>query len=290
MSLPATPPPIADPWEGVSIELRFADLYPCAANWKIPPMVLDHTGLFYIWKGLCWMEQDGERLDGRPGDLFFSRPGLRVAAGHDAAHPVTVLSTGFCLHSRAGADPLRRVNLPRRLRLPLDAQRDFTVLFTELTGVFNINHPAAQLAARGQALRLLAYALQLSENLPAKCRAGQLAGRPGDAERISAVLDHIDTHIAEPLTLPGLARLAHLSPVYFVSLFRKETGRPPMAYVFDRRIELARTLLAAGDQSVEQIARAVGFEDPFHFSRAFKRKTGMPPTAYRASLKNPFQQ
>jgi AraC-like DNA-binding protein len=63
-----------------------------------------------------------------------------------------------------------------------------------------------------------------------------------------------------------------------------------MAYLRERRIGLARSMLAAGDASVEEVANAVGFSDPFHVSRAFRRKTGMSPSAYRASLKSPFQR
>ncbi|HTL53176.1 MAG TPA: AraC family transcriptional regulator [Planctomycetota bacterium] len=278
-----------DPWEGVSVDLIHADLYPCPPHWKITSEVVAHSGLFYIWKGRGWLEQNGTRLEALPGDLFFSRPGVQVAAGHDPARPVTVLSTGFRLLSPAGADPLRRYTLPTRLRIPSADRGEFTARFNALVQEMQGGEPAARLSARGSALRLLAEALRLVEALPASAKAGSLAGRPGDAARVTIVLDHIDAHLAETLTLAGLAKVAHLSPVYFASLFRKETGRPPMTYVLERRIERARAMLAAGDQTIEQIAREVGFADPYHFSRAFRRKTGLPPSAYRAALKNPFK-
>lgn len=286
----AKPVAAPDPWETVSIELRVADLFPCSPSWKIGTEVVERDGLFYIWKGYGWLEHDGKRLDAQPGDLFFTRAGMRVAAGHDPQRPVTVLSTGFMLRGRAGADPLRRIALPQRLRLPPAARRGFAMRFTELVGEFHDPSPAAQLGARGLALRLLAEALRLAEELPADCKAGSFAARPGEAARVTAVLEWIDTRIAEPLELAQLAKIAHLSPVYFATLFRKETGQSPMAYLRDRRIDLARSMLAAGDASVEEVARAVGFADPFHFSRAFRRKTGMSPSAYRASLKSPFQR
>ena len=47
-------------------------------------------------------------------------------------------------------------------------------------------------------------------------------------------------------------------------------------------------MLAGGDETVTQIARAVGFEDPYHFSRVFSRIEGLSPSAYRESAKNPF--
>ena len=49
-----------------------------------------------------------------------------------------------------------------------------------------------------------------------------------------------------------------------------------------RRIERACELLAAGQMSIDAIARAVGFRTRSHFSMMFHRLTGNPPTAYRA--------
>lgn len=288
--MPASVELPADPWEGVTAELRFADLFPCPPHWKIEPYAIEHAGLFYIWKGRGWIEHDGERMDAQPGDLFLSRAGMQVAAGHDPQRPVTVLSTGFILRARGGIDPLRRMTLPRRLRLPAPERRAFVPRFVELVHAFHDPAPHAALAARGLALHLLAEALRLAEALPPECRAGELRARPGEAARISAVLELIDRRIAEPLTLPQLARAAHLSPVYFTNLFKRETGLPPMEFVRRRRMERARSLLAAGDASVEEVAAAVGFDDPFHFSRAFRKATGQPPSAYRAALQNPFSK
>jgi len=278
-----------DLWEGASVSIRHADLYPCKPAWKIDSSVMEYGGLFFIVKGVGWVEANGHRLDARPGDLFFTRAGLRFGAGHDPERPVTVLSAGLVLRVHGGIDPLRRLSLPYRLRIPSGRRADFTRVFMELVTALHDETPQGLLAARGQALVLQAEALRLLETLPPACREGSLDALPGEETRMAAVLEHIDHHLAKPLELSALARVAHLTPVYFAALFRKETGRSPMAYVQERRIELARTLLAAGDYSVEEVARAAGFEDPFHFSRVFRKRVGLPPRAYRASLKNPFQ-
>lgn len=278
-----------DPWESVSVTIRFADLFPCPPNWKIDPQVLDRNGLFYIWKGKGWVEHDGRRMDALPGDLFISRAGLRFSSGHDPQRPVTVLSTAFELRTAHGKDPLRRFELPSRLRLSGKERATVLRLFTELAAELQDSSPRAKLAARGLLLILLAEVLRLAQSLPAACKTGGLAPLPGEETRVNSVLNYIDRNLAQPLELCSLAKIAHVSPVYFSALFRRQMGQPPMAYVRQRRLDLARSLLASGDQSVEEIAREVGFEDPFHFSRAFHRHVGTSPSAYRASLKkNPF--
>ncbi len=278
-----------DPWESVSATLHFAELFPCPPSWKIDPQVLERNGFFYIWKGKGWVEHDGQRMDALPGDLFISRPGLRFSAGHDPQKPVTVLSTAFELRTAHGNDPLRRFDLPSRLRLSGEARATVLRLFTGLSAELQDPSPRAKLAARGLLLVPLSEVLRLTQSLPAACKTGGLAPLPGEETRVNAVLNYIDENLGEPLELRGLAKIAHVSPVYFSSLFRRQMGQPPMAYLRQRRIDLARSLLATGDQSVEEIAREVGFEDPFHFSRAFHRRVGTSPSAYRASLrKNPF--
>jgi AraC-like DNA-binding protein len=111
---------------------------------------------------------------------------------------------------------------------------------------------------------------------------------PGDETRAAIATAYVNTHLDQPLNLDGLATAAHLSPVYFAALFRRQTGQSPMAYVRQRRMEVARAHLAASDDSIENIARRVGFDDPFHFSRVFRRIVGVAPSAYRARFKNPF--
>jgi two-component system response regulator YesN len=70
---------------------------------------------------------------------------------------------------------------------------------------------------------------------------------------------------------------------YLARCFRQETGLTPRMYVNRYRINRARSLLAAGKQSIEEIANAVGFGNGKYFSYAFQHETGMTPSAYRQS-------
>lgn len=63
--------------------------------------------------------------------------------------------------------------------------------------------------------------------------------------------------------------------------FRKATGLAPLEYVHRLRVEEAKQALETTDEPVEEIARAVGYEDPAFFRRLFRRRTGLPPSAYR---------
>lgn len=113
---------------------------------------------------------------------------------------------------------------------------------------------------------------------------------PGDAVAndaprrlaVGRVLDFIDEHIDEALTLDRLAREAHLSKFHFARVFRDETGVPPATYVRDARLRHAKERLAADtDQSLADIALEAGFYDQSHFTRTFKQAEGRTPGRYR---------
>jgi AraC-like DNA-binding protein len=271
-----------DPWSGVAAEIVHADLYPCAPSWRVETAVNNRHTLFFAVKGRCQIERDGERFTLETGDLGFLLRGHRIACWNDRERPLTVYSVGVRFAAPGGADPLRALTLPDKLSLSIAAASGLIHAFVEVIGHHQQSGVASALAARGAALTLWATALALLAESPGEARHGRPAPLSGDASRLSVVLAFIDSHLAERITLAQLARSVRLSPAYFVAFFRQRIGATPMGYLRRRRIEVARGLLLSDDRSVEEIARAVGFADPFHFSRTFRALVGATPTAYRA--------
>jgi AraC-like DNA-binding protein len=100
--------------------------------------------------------------------------------------------------------------------------------------------------------------------------------------RVQRVVEHIDAHLGEELTLAELAKVAGLSPHYFGSVFRAATGLSLHRYVMKRRIERACELLAETDDSVTTIALELGFSSHAHFTTTFRRFMGLPPSQFKA--------
>ncbi|GAA1395756.1 DJ-1/PfpI family protein [Kitasatospora putterlickiae] len=88
-------------------------------------------------------------------------------------------------------------------------------------------------------------------------------------------------HLAEPLTLDGLARHARVSARTFSRRFVEDTGYTPMQWVLRARVDLARELLERGDLGVEQIADRVGLGTGANLRLHFHRVLGTSPTEYR---------
>jgi AraC-like DNA-binding protein/quercetin dioxygenase-like cupin family protein len=116
-----------------------------------------------------------------------------------------------------------------------------------------------------------------------RCEAGAAPPRPqrNDSGIARAVL-YVDHHFREPLTLADVAAQAHLSPNYFSERFRDFTGTSFQAYLQQRRLRFARSLLAATDLGVTEACHAAGFNSVSHFGRAYRRRYGQAPSAYRA--------
>ena len=82
-------------------------------------------------------------------------------------------------------------------------------------------------------------------------------------------------------TVKSLAEMVHLSASYLSDLLRRETGRNAQEHIHHYLIEEAKHILLSTDDSVGEVAHALGFEYPQYFSRLFKQKTGKSPIAYR---------
>lgn len=98
------------------------------------------------------------------------------------------------------------------------------------------------------------------------------------------VAEFIEEHLSESVRLGSLAELVGLSQYHFSRAFKQSFGLPPHRYHIGRRIERAKTLLAASSHSVTEIAMAVGFAETSSFSTAFRRFTGVAPSDYRRRL------
>jgi AraC-like DNA-binding protein len=99
--------------------------------------------------------------------------------------------------------------------------------------------------------------------------------------RMLRARDAMDRAYAQPLDVPALARIAHVSPAHFARTFRATFGETPHRYLQRRRVERAMFLLRETDRSITDICFEVGFGSPGTFSRTFRDVVGRSPREYR---------
>ena len=100
---------------------------------------------------------------------------------------------------------------------------------------------------------------------------------------VRKAVTYIRIHLADQLTLAGIAKGIRVSPSYLSRLFNRETGDSVSNFITKARVEKAAGLLSFSGMSIQNIAFYVGFGDLNYFSRCFKKYKKMTPTEYRAS-------
>ncbi|MGG6311479.1 response regulator transcription factor [Paenibacillus macerans] len=95
------------------------------------------------------------------------------------------------------------------------------------------------------------------------------------------LLEYIDEHYGEPLSLSLLSRHFHFNPSYLSSYFSAHNDEGFSEYLNKIRISQAAALLRSDGLSISEISGRVGYSDHSYFTKVFKKHTGMSPSEYR---------
>jgi AraC family transcriptional regulator len=98
------------------------------------------------------------------------------------------------------------------------------------------------------------------------------------------VRKYIQDNLDQPLSLDDLAKVASVSPNYFISLFQQSTGMTPHKYVLQQRVEYAKELLTCSKLPLVEVAHKCGFRDQCQFTITFRRHMGVTPGQYKREL------
>lgn len=99
---------------------------------------------------------------------------------------------------------------------------------------------------------------------------------------VNQIINYLDLHYNEKISLDRIAQNMYLSPVYVSKIFKEETGESPINYLIKIRLEKAKDMLSSKNpESIKKIANDVGYEDAYHFSKLFKKYYGISPLHFR---------
>jgi len=272
----------------------------------------------------CWIER---------GECQLIRPGAEPVAVRQGDFVLIYTSTPFTLASDASIAPLdseTAVAATGRVRLTLGSGVDRPVTLHAgkflleranedlLAGLFPpVIHIAAGDGSLGTVRTLLAMnemearqpgpasefvivrlvELVLVEILrtgPSRVGAPSSGLLAGLADKVTAkALAAMHRDVARDWTVDALASLCGVSRSGFAARFRTVVGTPPIDYLLQWRMALAKDALSLGTKSVGAIASAIGFQSSSAFTTAFKRAVGCSPTRFArqmADVARPLQK
>jgi AraC-like DNA-binding protein len=255
-----------------------------------------------IVAGSCYLDYpDLEQRDLRAGDLLvMNAPPSWMLRQGDRVTPVDFEPAGAAVSAstvsfgRSEAGDLTRIigghfsfdtanaNLLAELLAPVIIVQSNVDIAWRLKSIIDLINDEVSFDRPGQQLvldRLLqVLLLETSRNQlgqAATARTGLLSGLadPKIAEALRALHDDVRHN----WTVETLAAHAGMSHSAFASRFRERVGVPPIAYLRNWRLALAKDALSYSNRPLADVARASGYASASAFSTAFSRSVGSPP-------------
>jgi AraC-like DNA-binding protein len=236
-------------------------------EWQRGFLRTHYDRLYYVESGSALLEFDDGEIELKPGHLYLIPANVRHR--HSCPRRIVLYWCHFQAEAEGGIDLFELLRLPRRLKAANRTQ--VTVAFSELTEATRIEAGWGMLHRANLLLGLLMPFLRLADE----------SSLHATRERYLPVMQFIEHHLADAITLGDLAGRMNLSTEHFCRSFSHDFHLSPMRYVMRKRIQAAQHLLCRTTARHHEIARQCGFSDPYHFSKAFKRIAGMAPGEYR---------
>lgn len=208
---------------------------------------------------------EGKRFHYAPGELDLLPAGSAARWQEDHENTAVILRFPPVLLQRAAEGlGMDGAGLPSRHQLR-DPQIEH--IAWALHADREAGHPAGPIYAESLGLALAAHLL-------ASHRTPQRALRGLSEPQLQRVLDYVDAHLDQDLSLARLATVAGISASHLKTLFKRSTGLPVHGYVVRQRVERARALLIRRELPASQIALDTGFAHQSHMVRCLRRVLG----------------
>ncbi len=214
-------------------------------------------------------------FNGQPvsaGQMFFAPQTKKYTIIHNAENPLV-----FSWIALSGTD---LENLLDILQLPKEASISPFPYRDRIEKIF-VDTVYQEHPEHNMELYLLARFYDILSLCDIGSRTEFATGSDRTESYFEQAMTFINTHYADGIKVPDVAKHAHISVSYLRRICVAKSGKPPQELIEDKRLKVARSLLANDDTTIEEIASMVGFTDTATFSKCFKRNCGMAPLMYR---------
>lgn len=246
----------------------------------IPPHFHNHYEILYFIKGDAYYMVEGNNYALTEGDLLITNPRELHCPVFKSKNEYkrTVITikpsflSDFITEKYSPFYALDKRNLGSQNRIPC-----------EIVKKYNLHEKIAMLEyyykgnLRESEIMIKTYLIQL---LVALNNIVLQENPLGKTSNIDIVLQYINRHLTDKLTLLSLEKEFHLSKYHIAHSFKEKTGLTIMEYITKKRLVLAKEMILDG-VSLNEAAEKVGFSDYSNFYRSFKKAMGFSPKDLR---------
>ncbi|MDI1451110.1 AraC family transcriptional regulator [Polyangium sp. 6x1] len=278
-----------------------------AGRWSVRYAAHEDPGFCLMLEGSCFLDVDGVgAVELHEGDfvLLPATPGFTMASdlamkptlikpttpvaelrhGTKTGPPTMRQLGGYFRVDRTNAQLVMRF-LPSMIHIRRDEPgatrlRRIVELIAEETGACL---PGRSLILERLVEVLLVEALRFRPAEAATQEKGLLAGLSDPA--LARALRSMHEDVAHKWTVAALARTAGMSRAAFSERFTRRVGMPPMEYLLEWRIAIAKDILRREHTPLTEVAEMIGYQSASAFSTAFTRHAGCPPSGFARSMR-----
>ncbi len=214
--------------------------------------------LVMVFDGVLRFEEDGSPVEVHAGEYYIQKFGRTQTGVLESDSPKY-----FWIHffeADFGAD----IN-----GLPMRGMADFSELFPLLREMETLRMTRAPLVKLSAVFYTILGKLQ-------DCNK-----QKADNELVAKVVSAVAKDIRKPFSLAALAADCGYSKNHIISIFKKETGKTPLVYINDMKIEMAQQLMLNSDSSLSSISVECGFGSYINLYRSFLKCVGCSPADWK---------
>lgn len=263
---------------------RLASDYPAVTtHWH------DEAELTLVTSGSCIYQIDLIDYDVKKGDILFIPPLLLHSISLDTSNEffsetyvfhMNFLggnSTDICSTRYLAPIMNQEVSIPCLITPEHPVYPSLRKIFNQITSLYNEEVIGYELALKSLLLQSIFLLLQYStKNGSSETKIS--------SDKLKSVLDYIELHYSEQISVSELARLCYFSDYHFMRFFKKHINMTCMEYINNLRLEKSVELFKQGNTSIIDVSLSVGFHNLSYFHRAFKKKYHMTPLSFIKEL------
>ncbi|MCI8772238.1 MAG: AraC family transcriptional regulator [Lachnospiraceae bacterium] len=249
----------------------------------------EEAELTFITKGNCLYQVDLIDYQVNEGDLLFIPPlvlhSISIDRCKEMISETYVFHTNFLggnstdICSTRYLVPImnQELSMPCLITPMHPAYPSLLDIFRKITSLYNGTEIGYELALKSLLLQAVFLLLQFSKKSTspdARTSSGKL----------KLVLDYIELHYPEPISISELAKLCYFSEYHFMRFFKKHMNMTCVEYINNLRLEKSVEMFEQGNSSIMDVSLSVGFRNLSYFHRAFKKKYDMTPLTFLKQL------